>query len=198
MTRTTRFNQREYYKNAETFTKMNVSVPNVEVFVSKVEDHVSAVFFSGKKTKADWRFRFDTEIEMMKYIDSKIKYIHDRNVYKEEKKIKDKILAETNRKEINVGDLFATSWGYEQTNVDFFQVIEKVSATRVKVQRINLKVNETTSWASDNISPIKDDFIGEPMIKTINKYGNISKIDEYGHSGYKTHEGARHHRSWGY
>ncbi len=114
------------------------------------------------------------------------------------KRIKDKILAETNRKEINVGDLFATSWGYEQTNVDFFQVIEKVSATRVKVQRINLKVNEMTSWASDNISPIKDDFIGEPMIKTINKYGNISKIDIYEHTGYKTHEGARHHRSWGY
>ena len=36
------------------------------------------------------------------------------------------------------------------------------------------------------------------MIKTINKYGNISKIDIYEHIGYKTSEGARHHRSWGY
>ena len=37
---------------------------------------------------------------------------------------------------VKVGDLFYASWGYEQTNVDFFQVIELVGATSVRVREV--------------------------------------------------------------
>ena len=37
---------------------------------------------------------------------------------------------------IKVGDLFAASWGYDQTNVDFFQVVALVGKNSVRVRQV--------------------------------------------------------------
>ena len=42
-----------------------------------------------------------------------------------------------NKYGVKVGDLFYSSWGYEQTNVDFFQVIALVGETSVRVRQVN-------------------------------------------------------------
>lgn len=41
-----------------------------------------------------------------------------------------------NKYGVKVGDLFHASWGYEQTNNDFFQVVELVGATSVRVREV--------------------------------------------------------------
>lgn len=41
-----------------------------------------------------------------------------------------------NKYGVKVGDLFESSWGYEQTNVDFFQVIALVGETSVRVRQV--------------------------------------------------------------
>lgn len=38
---------------------------------------------------------------------------------------------------VKVGDFFSISWGYEQTNVDFFQVIALVGETSVRIREVN-------------------------------------------------------------
>ena len=44
---------------------------------------------------------------------------------------------------VKVGDYFSASWGYEQTNVDFFQVIALVGETSVRVREVNPpRINE--------------------------------------------------------
>lgn len=42
-----------------------------------------------------------------------------------------------NKYGVKVGDLFEMSWGYEQTNVDFFQVIALVGESSVRVREVN-------------------------------------------------------------
>lgn len=37
---------------------------------------------------------------------------------------------------VKVGDFFSASWGYDQTNVDYFQVIELVGETSVRVREV--------------------------------------------------------------
>jgi len=37
---------------------------------------------------------------------------------------------------VKVGDVFSMSWGYDQTNVDFFQVIAKVGTSSVRVRQV--------------------------------------------------------------
>lgn len=41
-----------------------------------------------------------------------------------------------NKYGVKVGDLFSSSWGYEQTNVDFFQVVALVGDSSVRVREV--------------------------------------------------------------
>jgi len=45
---------------------------------------------------------------------------------------------EANKYGVKVGDLFRASWGYEQTNVDFFQVVELVGESSVRVREVSM------------------------------------------------------------
>lgn len=54
----------------------------------------------------------------------------------EAKKIEHKASpAKVNKYGVMVGDWFVASWGYEQTNVDFFQVVELVGASSIRVRQ---------------------------------------------------------------
>lgn len=69
---------------------------------------------------------------------------------------------ELNRKQgteqINIGDIFVSSWGYEQTNVDFVQVVGK-SGVSVSVRP--LAQNRTPySLNTGTTMPVKDQFLG--------------------------------------
>ena len=44
--------------------------------------------------------------------------------------------AKVNKYGVKVGDLFYASWGYEQTNVDFFQVVALVGESSVRVREV--------------------------------------------------------------
>lgn len=49
---------------------------------------------------------------------------------------------------VKVGDIFYASWGYEQTNVDFFQVIELKGESSVIVREVSLEILEETPTCS--------------------------------------------------
>lgn len=46
-------------------------------------------------------------------------------------------------KNIKVGDIFSMSWGYDQTNVDFFRVKAKRGKTQLIVQEVHLKLTDS-------------------------------------------------------
>lgn len=56
-----------------------------------------------------------------------------------------------------VGDIVYTSWGYDQTNIDFYQVV-KVTKASVKLQRIAATVESSTGY-DDYLTPLKDKFL---------------------------------------
>lgn len=43
---------------------------------------------------------------------------------------------------IEVGDIFSSSWGYDQTNVDFFEVVRK-TAKMIELREIGGRITET-------------------------------------------------------
>ena len=61
-------------------------------------------------------------------------------------------LKQENKLGIKVGDIFYTSWGYEQTNVDFFQVVALKGKTQVVIKEVSLESEEI-----DNISGMSRD-----------------------------------------
>ena len=98
-----------------------------------------------------------------------------------------------NAAKIKVGDIFYTSCGYEQTNVDFFQVVE-VSGQKVIVQQIRATQNEYTGHDSGKTSAIKDDFRNDKKIR-LGLCQNGFQID--GHYA-NIWDGTPKYNSWGY
>ena len=49
---------------------------------------------------------------------------------------------------VKVGDIFSASWGYEQTNNDFFQVVELVGSSSVRVREVHLPIVDSEAVSS--------------------------------------------------
>lgn len=177
------------------YTQFKHSVPGIDVFYT-TNIVTTAMVFHGRKNKPTWHFRFKTIEEMMLKIDSVIKSQYDDNLIKEKQGIKKKLQAEEHRKNVQVGDIFHTSWGYDETHVEFFQVQEKVSKSKVKIQQVqSIQVSEGYNTARVKAQP--DALIGVPKICTVNAHGSISKADRYGNSAYAGTKDQTHYTSWG-
>jgi hypothetical protein len=102
-----------------------------------------------------------------------------------------------------VGDICHTSWGYDQTNVDAYQVVEVWSRTQISVRPIGGKVEET-GYMCGRFTPQKDNFSGE-SIKVLAGFGyypyatggtNVSESWAVkGHDLYETKPGQSHYFS---
>jgi len=73
--------------------------------------------------------------------------------------------------EIKIGDILVCSWGYEQTNIDFYQIIKLTDKT-VTVRQIKSRILEQDSGFGGTVEPIKDMFAGEPFRRKIKSHSN--------------------------
>lgn len=101
-----------------------------------------------------------------------------------------------------LGDVLVNSWGYDQTNVNFYQVVE-VKAKSVVIIEICYKVVENSAgYDSCRVVPVKDNFVNNKSIsKRIREFINSEgEPDYYFSSAYgsllKHQEGETHYKSW--
>ena len=86
---------------------------------------------------------------------------------------------------VKLGDIFHFSWGYEQTNVDFYQVIEK-SGRMLTLREIGQKSTdrETGNSMADYRVAVKDAFLPDkkPIKKLLQFSGNTPyiRIESFG------------------
>lgn len=191
-----RFNYREIARNSEGYVAYESTVEGIEVFFNK--ELLTAKCFTGKRTKPDWQYRFKNFEQMVSYIEDSIEKVYNRNKAKLETKAKEKAQAVQNRENVKVGDLFKTSWGYEQTNVDFFEVIERPTKATAIIRKVQSETVRETSWCSADIKAIKGAYIGETKKVQIDVYGNLTSADNYGHKAYKADWEQSYYKSWGY
>ncbi len=71
------------------------------------------------------------------------------------------------------GAILYSSWGYEQTNIDFF-LITKRKGVSVTLQPIGSKLVESNGYDTGKVMPDRDRPIGEPINRRISKYGYIN------------------------
>lgn len=115
---------------------------------------------------------------------------------------------------IKVGDIFYASWGYEQTNINFFLVAELVGASSARILPVNLEVKEEETmshgmarYATFDIKDytiisksgfIKDCIKGD--LKRILRYGSDGKeyikIDSFCNA--HKYNGTKLYNSWYY
>jgi len=81
---------------------------------------------------------------------------------------------------LNVGDILHTSWGYEQTNVEFFEITRLISARMVEIREIAQERKET-GHMQGTCKPIAGRFIGEPLRRFASATNSV-KIDDVRHA----------------
>ena len=100
--------------------------------------------------------------------------IFNRNNYQTYiKKLSDIKEYEEPKHNIKIGDIFYNSWGYEQTNIDYYQVVKATKKT-ISLRRIKGTAEDyNNSGMTGSVIPLKNNFVDNEVIrKTPYLYNN--------------------------
>ena len=164
---------REFYipkaEGMETVTRDGI---DATVYVYEVKGRPHACMFGGKRSKPDSHYYYRSVEARDKAVEDYFDGIQASADRKAAYKAKQKAEKEKAVESIKVGDIIVCSWGYDQTNVEFYQVVEKKGVT-CKVQEIGQKVVEETQGC-DYVRPNPEVKCGKPVTKRINGSGGFT------------------------
>ena len=109
--------------------------------IGKDKYHV-VMGFAGKRQKPDFHYRFPTLENAQAYVAKFFKDTQAAEDHKAQTKQRNTERLAKMREMIDVGDIYYTSWGYDQTNIDFYLVVDRTAAT-VEVVKIGKDCVET-------------------------------------------------------
>jgi len=131
------------------------------------DDQDCAVGFHGKANKPDWRFRFASAVKREAQI---VRHFENRRGHL------GRVAAQ--RKEANkphnlqVGHILRAMWGYDQTNIDYFQVTKVIGKTMVEIREIEA-VSDSDGWMTGTCTPRLDAFKSKPMRRKVS-HGRVA------------------------
>jgi hypothetical protein len=143
-------------------------------------DRKTAMMYIGKRNKHSFYMEFLSVEKMMSYINGFIANVIRSCVEKakckqEQKKAQAALKAESHFK---LGDIIYNSWGYEQTNLEYYQVIEIGKKTILvrEIAREEVENSRESHQMACDYLPIKDSFLEDeyPFILRLKAYANGS------------------------
>lgn len=134
--------------------------------------HYLVKVWRGKAQKPYAHIRFNTPERRSDYVLEQVDADKLSVAFKKEQAEKEAALLQEMREKITVGTIFHYSWGYDQTNCEFFQVVRKSGAV-VWIRPIAGREEPGSAHGYYNrMKPCRDRFIGtEEIRKTITAYG---------------------------
>jgi len=150
----------------------------------------TAMVFGGKRSKYDKYYGFKNKEARDNYV---IKYFTDQEnaaLAKKKRAEQKKTQAKENQVNYQVGDILVSSWGYDQTNIDWYQVIDRTNKMAT-IQPIAGCVKDVhCNGAYESVVPARDNFKGKPIKRLVGPYG--IKINSFQHAslwdGHAMHE----------
>jgi hypothetical protein len=98
---------------------------------------------------------------------------------------------------VKVGDIFVDSWGYEQTNIDMYEVVAKPTPKTVVVREIAFEtVDGSEGMMCDRVRAVPGAFVSGEFKKRLDNYGGF-KTNSFSCARPTTADDT-HHRSWYY
>ncbi|MBZ6078853.1 hypothetical protein [Microvirga puerhi] len=128
---------------------------------------ICAVAFYGKGSKPSFRFAFRTEAERERKISEFFQRCGAWDAYRKERR-KEKAQPHT----LEIGHILVSSWGYDQTNINFYQVTRIVGSHMVELREIGA-TSDATDWAMGRAVPVLDSFKGEPFRRRASSHGGV-------------------------
>ena len=119
--------------------------------------YVAAIFF-GRQSKPVSHYNFKTKEKRQEEINRCFASRQASQAMK--KKIKED--RDAAGRGMEVGDVLCSSWGYEQTNIDFYEVTKLVGKKSVEIRKIAQRSVET-DYMRGETTPEPGVYVGEPM-----------------------------------
>ena len=125
----------------------------------------------GKAKKPTVNVWFRTVDRRETFIAERIKSAAQDVIDKERRKVEQKAAKVAFAKQIEIGTLLHYSWGYDQTQCEYFQVVDKKGQT-VAIREIQAKAVEGSGQGmACRMKPVRDAFVSEVITKRIGSYG---------------------------
>lgn len=172
---------RDFFVPREHDEKIEDTDLGIEIYLYKVGEKHAAVGFGGKRQKPDFHYTFRDEERRQQHIENYLKGQQEHKQYMAKKKRE----RTSYEHDFKVGDILYCTWGYEQTNVDFYQVID-TTKKMVTIHKIHGKIVEEDGarmWSGTCVAD-KDNFVDNdkwPQQKLVqpSKYGAFVTIASY-------------------
>jgi len=150
------------------------------------------IAFRGKGQRPLWHHWFRGDIDRQRKTDKTITNRKGSIAYKTDRAAARKAFKHS----LKVGDILDSSWGYDQTNIDFYEVIDVLDGM-VVVRKIAQRVVSTHEGGSEHVVPVPGKFVGPPLRKRVREGNSITVDDHYaspwdGSSRYQTSLGWGH------
>lgn len=137
---------------------------SVVYFYQNSKNQPCAIGYCGRAIKPSINYRYGSEEGRANAVAEWMKSISERA----------NIRSKKNGRELEVGDVLISSWGYDQTNIDYYLVTKLVGDASVEIVEIGVISKQTFSLGG-MVMPDKTKIIGEPMVKRAN--GKRVRID---------------------
>ncbi len=148
---------------------------NAVAYLKIYDGFAIALGFGGRRQRPDFNYRFKDEEQARTYIR---KYFDGQREIARMKAQQRKEQREFTTSLV-VGDILYTSWGYDQTNVEWFQVLEvKPSGKTVVIREICGENIDDAGWMCGYTMPLKSRFVkdSKSLVKYVRK-GDAITID---------------------
>ncbi len=184
---------REFYMpKSDTLQTVDCAGTDAAVYTYETAGRCYAIAFHGKASKPDWHHRFRSIEERAKHIAA---YLEGRKAHAAAM-----VARKVERQQphnYKVGDILSSSWGYDQTNVDFYEVIETTARTIV-VRQVAQECVGGEGGPSESVVAVPGKYIGEPVTKVVNNGG--VKMESWGRYASKWNGQPRHQtgHGWGH
>lgn len=121
-----------------------------------------AMGFYGKADKPAFNYRFRTAERRAEYVVEWMKRIDLTAAARAERRESRKAFRHT----LKLGDILRSSWGYDQTNIEFYEIVGLVGVAMVLVREI-AQESEGTGFMCGKCVPVPGKFLSEPTRKRV-------------------------------
>lgn len=159
-----------YFDNIEGVEKIEEDGFTVYKYMNN--DKPVAAMFYGKTQKPNFHASFRDEEQRDAYIDEFLKGKEEHNKRVAERREARKVTKDHN---VKVGDIYYTMWGYDQTNVDFYEVVA-VRGSRIDLRELSYDVVETYP-TQEKIAPEAGSYVSDIKTVSARADGTLTPID---------------------
>ena len=133
------------------------------------------IAFAGKADRPSFHYRFRTLEDRQASVDRLVASRDGRTKLIAARKAARAAYRHT----VKVGDVFKASWGYEQTNVDFFECVATRGEKMIVVRPIGSRVTkDEAAYMTDYVMACPGEYIGEAKVVRVHD-GNCFDLTSY-------------------